>query len=151
MLNLLSIHQTQRLEKFVLILTLSWNLLLHPKFFRRNRPACLLRKTHLWLRRLRLIWSRLLLVSQRLIYSWREIKEPKNFEWITILTILAHWNCYLLWLKLYANLNKVKEFSNLNLINFIVNTLNTHIHQHLHSYNSMIIYIDGLRQFGHVL
>ena len=68
------------------------------------------------------------------------------------LTILTYWNCCLLRLKLYANLIKAKDFSFLNLINFIVNTSKiTQIDQHLHSYNSMIIYIDGLRQLGLVL
>ena len=43
-----------------------------PEFLRRNRPACHLRKTHLWLRRLRLIWGQFLLVSQRLVYHWKE-------------------------------------------------------------------------------
>ena len=38
-------HQLQRLKKFVLMLTLSWNLLLRPKFLLRNRPTCLLKKT----------------------------------------------------------------------------------------------------------
>ena len=119
------------------------------------------------------------------------------------LTILTYLNCYLLRLKLCANLIKAKEFSFLNLINFIVNTFRlfelflchpshkiyfyyfliyllflllfikyfytckcflwrnkptylptlkiTQIDQHLHFYNSMIIYTDGLRQFGRVL
>ena len=61
------------------------------------------------------------------------------------LIILTYWKCYLLRLKLYKNLIKAKEISFLNLINFIVNTLKiTEIDQHLHSYDSMIICIDGL-------
>ena len=37
-------------------------------------------------------------------------------------------------------------------LNFTVNTLKiTQIDQHLHSNNLVIIYIDGLRQFGYVL
>ena len=48
--------------------------------------------------------------------------------------------------------DKADGFSFLNLINFIMNTLKiTQTNQHLHSNNSMIIYIDGLGQFGQVL
>ena len=49
-----------------------------PEFIRRNRPAFYLRRTHLWLRRLKLIWSRILLVSERLIYAWKETKKQIN-------------------------------------------------------------------------
>ena len=68
------------------------------------------------------------------------------------LIILTIWNCYLLRLKLYADLIKGKGFSFLNLIKFKVNTLKlTQTEQHLRSNNLMIIYIDGLRQFRLVL
>ena len=49
-----------------------------PEFIRRNRPAFHLRRTHLWFRRIRLIWSRILLVSERLIYAWKETKKQIN-------------------------------------------------------------------------
>ena len=52
--------------------------LAEPEILRRNCPACHFRKTHLWLRRLMLIWSWLLLVSQRLIYPCGQTKQQMN-------------------------------------------------------------------------
>ena len=78
--------------------------LTEPEFLRRNRPVCVLRKTDLWLRRLRLIWGWFLLVSERQIYTWKE----------------TNIDCYLLRLKLYADLIKAKRFSFLLLTNFII-------------------------------
>ena len=48
--------------------------------------ACLLRNTHLWLRRPTLIWSQLGLTSQRLICPWRETKKQRNHPRMNLLT-----------------------------------------------------------------
>ena len=84
-----------------------------PEFLRRN----------LW------DWSRLLLMSEGLIYPWKETKKQMKQPRINVneqparnlaskLTILTSWNCYLLRLKLCADLIEAKGFSFVNLINF---------------------------------